>query len=90
MKDELFAVLVASVKEGGAILRGEKEAARTFHLNRLDIKRIREEYKLIQAQFAARLGISVRTLRNWEQGRRGYCSPGQATTRLVARHRVRS
>ncbi len=29
MNDELFTELVASVKEGGAFLRGEKEAART-------------------------------------------------------------
>jgi len=35
MKDELFAELVASVKEGGAMLRGEKEADRTFHLDRV-------------------------------------------------------
>ncbi len=46
MKDELFAELVASLKEGGSILRGEKEASRTFHLERLDIKRIREGYDL--------------------------------------------
>jgi putative transcriptional regulator len=36
----------------------------------LDIKRIREKYNLTQEKFAALLGISVRTLRNWEQGRR--------------------
>ena len=30
LKDEVFAELIASVKEGGAILRDEKEAARTF------------------------------------------------------------
>lgn len=53
MKDEMFTELVASVKEGGAILRGGKEAARTFHLDRLDIKRIRKGYSLTQAQFAA-------------------------------------
>ena len=70
MKNELFEEMVASVKEGGVILRGEKEAVRSFHLNSLDIKRIREGYKLTQVQFAAMLGISVRTLRNWKQGRR--------------------
>jgi hypothetical protein len=30
MKEELFAELVASVKEGGAILRGEREPSRSF------------------------------------------------------------
>ncbi len=86
MKDEMFADLVASVKEGGAILRGEKEAARTFHLDRLDIKRIRKGYNLTQAQFAAMLGISVRTLRNWEQGRRVPEGPAMVLLRVADKH----
>ena len=86
MKDELFAELVASVREGGALLRGEKEPARTFHLDRLDIKRIREGYKLTQEQFAAMLGISVRTLRNWEQGRRVPEGPAMVLLRVADKH----
>jgi hypothetical protein len=31
MNNELFSELVASGKEGSAILRGEKKASRTFH-----------------------------------------------------------
>ena len=50
MKDELFAELLASVKEGSSILRGEKEASRTFQLDPLDIERIREEDDLTQKQ----------------------------------------
>jgi putative transcriptional regulator len=86
MKDELFAELVASVKEGGSILGGEKEAARTFHLDRLDIKHIREGYNLTQAQFAAMLGINVRTLRNWEQGRRVPEGPAMVLLRVADKH----
>jgi putative transcriptional regulator len=86
MKDELFAELVTSVKEGGAILRGEKEASRTFHFDRLDIKHIREGYNLTQEQFAAMLGISVRTLRNWEQGRRVPEGPAMVLLRVAAKH----
>lgn len=36
MKEKLFAELVASVKEGGSILRGDKEATRAFHLDCLE------------------------------------------------------
>jgi putative transcriptional regulator len=86
MKDELFAELVASIKEGGSILRGEREAARTFHLDHLDIKRIREGYNLTQEQFAAMLGISVRTLRNWEQGRRVPEGPAMVLLRVADKH----
>jgi putative transcriptional regulator len=86
MNDELFNELVASVKEGSAILRGEKEASRAFHLDRLDIKRIREGYKLTQTQFAAMLGISVRTLSNWEQGRRVPEGPAMVLLRVANKH----
>lgn len=83
MKDELFAELIASVKEGGEILRGEKKPSRTFPYDRLDIKRIRERYDLTQEQFAAMLGISVRTLRNWEQGRRVPEGPAMVLLRVA-------
>jgi len=86
MKDEIFIDLVASVKEGGAILRGKKEPTRSFHLDRLDIKHIREGYELTQEQFAAMLGISVRTLRNWEQGRRVPEGPAMVLLRVAEKH----
>jgi len=86
MKDELFSELMASVKEGGQILRGETEAARTFPYDHLDIKQIREKYNLTQTQFAAMLGISVRTLRNWEQGRRVPEGPAMVLLRVADKH----
>ena len=70
MNDELFAELVESVREGGAILRGEKEPAQRFEIAAPDVKQIRERYELSQSEFAALLGVSIKTLQNWEQGRR--------------------
>lgn len=86
MKDELFSELVLSLREGGAILRGETPAARTFALEPLDIKIIREKLGLTQVQFAALLGISVGTLRNWEQGRREPEGPAKVLLRIVEKH----
>jgi len=86
LKKELFEELVSSIQEGGAILRGEKEASRTFRLAPLDIKNIREGYNLTQEQFAAMLGISVRTLRNWEQGRRVPEGPAMMLLRVAEKH----
>lgn len=86
MNNELFDELVASVKEGGAILRGDKEASRVFHLDPLDIKSIRERFNLTQAQFAAMLGISARTLSNWEQGRRVPEGPAMVLLRVADKH----
>ena len=53
MKDELFEELAASVREGGAILRGEKPPSRKFVVDKTDVKRIRLNYRLSQRQFAA-------------------------------------
>jgi putative transcriptional regulator len=41
---------------------------------------------LTQEDFARALGISVHTLRNWEQGRRTPDGPGLALLRIAARH----
>ncbi len=86
MKDELFAELLESVREGGAILRGEKPASRTFSVPALDVKAIRDEFGLSQAEFAAILGISHRTLQNWEQGRRVPQGPARVLLQVAARH----
>ncbi|MDP8207091.1 MAG: NadS family protein [Candidatus Electryonea clarkiae] len=70
MKKALFDELLESVKQGGEILRGETEPDRIFRLDQPDVRLIRDHYGLSQTKFAKMLGISVSTLRNWEQGRR--------------------
>jgi putative transcriptional regulator len=48
-------------KEGGAILRGKKKASRSTTLQSPDPKAVREKLGLSQTQFAALIGISLRT-----------------------------
>ena len=86
MKNELFDELVASVKEGAVILRNEAPASRTFYFDKLDIKRIRHQYQLTQVEFAAMLGVSVRTLQNWEQGRRVPEGAARVLLQVAAKH----
>ena len=86
MNDELFDELVASVREGGSILREEEDVARTFVVEEPDVAGIREEYGLSQTKFAALLGISVRTLQNWEQGRRRPQGPARVLLRVASKH----
>jgi putative transcriptional regulator len=86
MKDELFDELVTSVREGGAILRGKHAPARSFKIDAPNIKKIRTGYKLSQQEFAALLGISIATLRNWEQGRREPEGPAKILLQVAARH----
>lgn len=51
-----------------------------------DISALRRFVGLTQAQFAEALGISVHTLRNWEQDRRRPDGPAIALLRIAARH----
>lgn len=51
-----------------------------------DFVALRRFVGLTQAQFAAAMGISVHTLRNWEQGRRQPDGPAIALLRIAARH----
>jgi len=51
-----------------------------------DVIALRRFVGLTQQQFADALGISVHTLRNWEQGRRKPEGPALALLRVAARH----
>lgn len=86
MNDILFAELIESVREGGAILRGEKMPSRTFAIETPNVKQIREQYGLSQSEFAALLGVSAKTLQNWEQGRRTPHGAARVLLQVAARH----
>jgi putative transcriptional regulator len=51
-----------------------------------DVVALRKFVGLTQARFARAIGISVHTLRNWEQGRRQPEGPAIALLRIAARH----
>lgn len=51
-----------------------------------DIAALRRFVRLTQEEFALAMGISVHTLRNWEQGRRKPEGPAIALLRIAARH----
>lgn len=51
-----------------------------------DVSALRAFLGLTQEQLAFAMGISVHTLRNWEQGRRYPDGPALALLRIAARH----
>jgi putative transcriptional regulator len=51
-----------------------------------DVKAIREKLNLSQSAFAALLGVSLRTLQDWEQGRRKPQGPACSLLRIVNQH----
>jgi len=86
MKDELFQELLESVREGGAILRGEEAPARSTEVAVPDVSRLRREAGFSQEEFATLMGISTDTLRNWEQGRRQPVGPARRLLQVVEKH----
>ena len=86
MKKEVFEELLESVKQGAAIMKGRMKPLRTFEFAESEVRKIREQYGLSQDKFATLMGISVGTLRNWEQGRRKPEGPARILLRVAAAH----
>lgn len=86
MKDKLFKELLESVKQGAAIINGTIPPSRTFEFPETEVRALREQFGLTQDKFAHLVGISVGTLRNWEQGRRKPEGPARVLLRVASLH----
>ncbi len=86
MKDELFRELLESVKQGAAIVKGTLPPSRTFEFPETEVRTLRKQFGLSQDKFAHLVGISVGTLRNWEQGRRKPQGPARVLLRVASLH----
>lgn len=86
MKDELFQELLESVKQGAAIMKGKAQPSRSFEFPETEIRALREQFGLSQDKFAHLVGISVGTLRNWEQGRRKPEGPARVLLKVASLH----
>ncbi len=62
------------------------QAARVTKVELNEVSEARQSTGLSQAQFAEALGISKRTLQEWEQGRRSPSGSAQALIRIAKRH----
>jgi putative transcriptional regulator len=86
MNDKMFAELVESIKQAGQIRRGTKRAVRRTTIGAPDVQDIRSRLGLSQAQFAMMIGVSPRTVQNWEQKRREPEGAAKALLMVTARH----
>jgi putative transcriptional regulator len=74
---------------GEEILQGLRELKRGEYgrvINVPDVATIREKTGLSQARFAQLLGVSVRTLQDWEQGRRAPSGAARTLLMVAAKH----
>lgn len=75
------------LEEAVAFARGEADPShyRVHVPDHPDVKAIRKRLGLTQADFAARFGFDVRSVENWEQGRRQPERPARAFLRVIER-----
>ncbi|MEJ8835568.1 helix-turn-helix domain-containing protein [Ramlibacter sp. AN1133] len=79
--EELGLKLLQSVREMKAA-----QAARVTKVEPNEVAQARQQSGLSQTQFAEALGISKRTLQEWEQGRRSPSGAAQTLIRIARRH----
>jgi putative transcriptional regulator len=79
----MFEELLGSVREAGAILRGQQKASRRIVIRSSGVRVIRERTSLSQSEFAELIGVSVKTLQNWEQDRRRPTGPAAALLSVI-------
>ncbi|MBS0212069.1 MAG: helix-turn-helix domain-containing protein [Proteobacteria bacterium] len=65
---------------------GTVERDEVIPAGRIAIAAARAGTGLSQAQFAALLGVSIRTLQDWEQGRREPSGAARTLLRIAAKH----
>lgn len=86
MKGAAFKELIQSVRQAGRIRRGQLKSGRITTFRPADVRAVRDKLGASQSEFALMIGVSVATLRNWEQGRRTPDGPALALLRVAARN----
>jgi putative transcriptional regulator len=80
---------LASASDAAPVMAGA-EAATTGSLTGPDAtvaaayaRGVRARTKLTQSEFAARIGVPIETVRNWEQGKRSPRGPARALLKVI-------
>jgi putative transcriptional regulator len=87
MKKELFNDLKAGLEEAIAHASGGRTAGRLrrVYIPSIDVTKLRERLGLSQEDFADAFGVSVGTVRGWEQGRREPDGPARVLLTVIDR-----
>ncbi len=83
MDDKDFNELLSSVQEMDSIVKKNAKPSRVTEFAEPEVKTIRDKIGLSQTRFAVLIGVSRRTLENWEQGRRHPTGPARALLRIL-------
>jgi putative transcriptional regulator len=80
-----FIEIAAGIADAAMHAQGRESGVLEHASEPIDVRAIRSKTGLSQQQFCAAFGISLGTLRNWEQGVRAPRGPARALLRVVSR-----
>ena len=83
---DIGAEILEGLKEVQEYKRGKTKLKTTRLSTPSGPKAIRSQLELSQSAFAGMLGVSLRTLQDWEQGRRQPQGPAIALLRIAEQH----
>lgn len=71
MSDDIAKSMIQGMEEALAFANGENDGGHISHVPEdIDVQRIRQKFNMTQKDFSSVFGIELRTLQDWEQGRR--------------------
>jgi len=80
-----FEKIKTGLEEAIAHAEGNSSGVVIHEFSPVDVKTIRKKIGMSQREFAASFGISLGTLRHWEQGNRQPHGPARVLLNLVAK-----
>lgn len=78
--------VLRGLREAVSHAKGERRDAKTYVVrvpNEIDVRAIRQKLELTQEAFALRFGVSLATLRHWEQGSRLPDGPARVLLTVI-------
>jgi putative transcriptional regulator len=84
MKKSDFDGLLKSLKQARRFAAGKPVKGMRVHIpSNIDVARIRQRMGLTQSEFSSQIGVTLATVRNWEQGRRMPEGPARVLLAIV-------
>lgn len=81
-----FTEIAAGLQDAIAHAKGEANATSEHQPETINVKAIREKTGMSQQHFCATFGISLGTLRHWEQGLRAPRGPARVLLKVVEKN----
>ena len=75
---------IVELRDGREIPLAPVQPAATTAAAQPAVRDLRRRAQLTQLEFAAKLGVPVETIRNWEQGKRAPRGPARALLAVIA------